>query len=117
MRAQGPLLLGQDRRVLDPVQLAYGGALEARITRLVATVEGMLIAVLTPLIGWLIDLSGHVDHVLVMVGLGLLVGLVLAMLASALAYRQRHMPRPGVAVSGTARYAAHTTSHRVRFAS
>jgi len=67
--ARRHLSFGQNARLLDSLQLAHGGAREASVNRLFATVEGVLMALFTPLIGWLIDESRSVDTVLVMVGL------------------------------------------------
>jgi hypothetical protein len=49
------------------MQLAYGRACEARATLQRATMEGVLIAAMTPVIGWMIDWRGNVDDVLIMV--------------------------------------------------
>lgn len=67
---------------LDMVPLAHGRAQEAQLTRLLATTEGALIAVLTPVLGALIDLTGSFDRVLVLVGLCFLLGLSLSALTS-----------------------------------
>jgi hypothetical protein len=53
---------------LDTVQIAYGRACEARANRQRATIEGLLIAAMTPVIGWVIDWRG-VDAALTLVGL------------------------------------------------
>ena len=45
--------------------------------RLVATAEGVLIAVFSPVVGLLIDVCGSFDRVLVIVGLYFLLGLAL----------------------------------------
>jgi len=73
---------GQGIGRLDTFQLAHGRAHEARLTRLLVTTEGMLIAFLTPVLGLLIDLYGSVDHVLVLVGLCFLLALTLSALTS-----------------------------------
>jgi hypothetical protein len=67
--AQRHRWLGQDRGRLDTYHLAHGRAQEERLTRLFATMEGMLIACFTPVVGMLIDFYGSVDRVLVIVGL------------------------------------------------
>jgi hypothetical protein len=54
---------------LDTVQIAYGRACEARANRQRATIEGMLIAAITPIVGWVIDWRGGVDAALILVGL------------------------------------------------
>ena len=69
---------------LDTFQLAHGRAQEARLTRLFVTTEGILIALLTPVLGVLIDLYGNVDRVLVLVGLCFLLALTLSALTSVL---------------------------------
>jgi hypothetical protein len=82
--AQRHRWLGQDRGMTDPLHLAHGRAQEERVTRLLAIVEGMLIAFFTPVLGVLIDLYGSVDRVLVIVGLCFLLGLTLLALTSVL---------------------------------
>lgn len=84
MRSQRHLLLGQRGGLPDPLQLAHGRACEARARLLLAGVEGVLIAVSTPLVGWMIDRLGSVDDALVMVGLVFALGLACAVLAWAL---------------------------------
>jgi hypothetical protein len=69
---------------LDTFQLAHGRAHEVRLTRLFVTLEGVLVAFLTPVLGMLIDLYGSVDRVLVLVGLCFLLGLTLLALTSVL---------------------------------
>ena len=78
--AQRHLSLAQSARLLDSLQLAHGGAREVRVNRLFATVEGVLMALFTPLLGWLIDESRSVDTVLVMVGLVFALGLACSLL-------------------------------------
>ncbi len=67
--ARRHLSLGQGARLLDTLQLAHGGAREAERNGLFATVESGLVAVLAPLMGWLIDVNRSVDTILVMTGL------------------------------------------------
>ena len=67
--AQRHLFLGQGAKLPDTLQLAYTGAREAERNGMVATVESLLIALLAPLMGWLIDVHRSVDTVLVLVGL------------------------------------------------
>lgn len=89
--AQRHLLLGQGLGLPDTLQLAHRRAQEARLTRLFAIVEGVLIAFLTPVLGLLIDFYGSVDRVLVLVGLCFLLALTLSALTSvlkSLKYRQ-----------------------------
>jgi hypothetical protein len=91
--ARRHLLLEQHMRLPDPMQLAYGRAYEARARLLLTTFEGMLIAVITPLSGWMIDWLGSVDDVLVMVGLVFVLGLGCFVLRQALfvfAHRLTH---------------------------
>jgi len=79
--ARRHLSLGQNTRLLDSLQLAHTGAREACVTRLFATVEGVLIALFAPLLGWLIDESRSVDTILVMVGLVFALALACSLLA------------------------------------
>jgi hypothetical protein len=105
-QSQRHLLLAQGRALPSSLHLAHASAREAQVSRLLATVEGLLIAVFTPLLGWLIDARGSVDTVLVSVGIGflgmLLAGRVLAGLALAL----RRARSPCRAVFGTTRFTA-----------
>ena len=78
--AQRHLSLAQSARLLDSLQLAHGGVGERRVNRLFATVEGVLMALFTPLLGWLIDKSQSVDTVLVMIGLVFALGLACSLL-------------------------------------
>ena len=82
--AQRHLLLRKGVNLADPLQLSHGRAQEARLTRLFATTEGILIAFLTPVLGLMIDLYGNVDRVLVLVGLCFLLALTLSALFSVL---------------------------------
>jgi hypothetical protein len=82
--AQRHLLLRQGLGLPDTLQLAHGRAQEARLTRLFITMEGILIAFLTPVLGVLIDLYDNVDRVLVLVGLCFLLVLTLSALTSVL---------------------------------
>ena len=84
VRSQRHLLLGQGAGLPDPLQLAHGQACEAQARLLLTTFEGVLIAVSTPLVGWMIDRLGSVDDALVMVGLVFALGLACAVLAWAL---------------------------------
>jgi len=59
--AQCHLLHRQGMGLPDTLQLAHGRAQEERLTRFFATVEGVLIAVFTPVVGWLIDFYGNFD--------------------------------------------------------
>jgi hypothetical protein len=86
--AQRHLSLGQNAGLLDSLQLAHGAAREACVNRLFATVEGVLMALFMPLIGWLIDQSRSVDIVLVMVGLVFALGLACSLLVLGASFRQ-----------------------------
>jgi hypothetical protein len=90
--AQRHLLLGQGRNLPDTLQLAYWRALEERVTLLLTTAEGVLIACFTPLIGLLIDVYQSFDRVLVLVGLCFLLGLTQLALISVL--RSLKQPQP-----------------------
>ena len=86
--AQRHLALTQSARPLDSLHLAHGSAREACVTRLFATVEGVLMALFTPLLGWLIDESRSVDTVLVMVGLVFALALACSLLALGASFRR-----------------------------
>jgi hypothetical protein len=81
---QRHLFLRQGVNLPDTLQLAHGRAQETRLNRLVLITEGILIALLTPVLGVLIDLYGSVDRVLVLVGLCFLLALTLSALTSVL---------------------------------
>jgi hypothetical protein len=75
------VLLREGVHLPDTFQLAHGLAQETLFTRQFTTKEGILIAFLTPILGWLIDLYGSSDRVLILVGLCFLLGLtVLALI-------------------------------------
>ena len=82
--AQRHLFLRQGVNLPDTLQLAHRRAQETRLNRLVLITEGILIALLTPVLGVLIDLYGSVDRVLVLVGLCFLLALTLSALTSVL---------------------------------
>ena len=75
--AQRHLLLGRGMSLTDTLQLTYERAQDERMTRFLMTAEGMLIACFIPVVGWLIDLYGSSDRVLVLVGLCFLLRLTL----------------------------------------
>jgi hypothetical protein len=78
----------QSTRSLDSLHLAHGRAREACVNHLFATVEGVLMALFTPLIGWLIDESRSADTVLIIVDLVLAVSLACALLALGTSFQQ-----------------------------
>jgi hypothetical protein len=84
VHAQRHLFICQGLGVPDTLQLAYGRALEARLARLFVLAEGVLIAIVTPVLGVLIGFYGSVDRVLVLVGLCFLLVLTLSALTSVL---------------------------------
>jgi hypothetical protein len=86
--AQRHLSLTQSARPLNSLHLAHGSAREACVTRLFATGEGVLVALFTPLLGWLIDESRSVDTVLVIVGLVFALGLACSLLAPSASFQQ-----------------------------
>jgi hypothetical protein len=88
------LLSGHSVGWLDPVRLAYGRACEAGTNRQRATIEGVLIAVITPVIGWVIDWHGGVDAALIMVNLIFFLSLVGALGGHAL-FEMTHWPSRG----------------------
>ena len=67
--AQRHFMFGQGKGAVDPVQPALGNVQEDRVNRILATSKVLLIAAITPAVGWLIDLFGSVDLVLVIAGL------------------------------------------------
>ena len=95
-QTQRHLLLAQGIALPTPLHLAYASAREAQVTRLLTTVEGLLIAVFTPLLGWWIDARGSVDAVLVSVGLGFLGMLLAGRVLAGLALHHRRSPRRAV---------------------
>jgi MFS family permease len=75
------VMLREGVHLPDTVQLAHRLAQETLLTRQFTIMEGILIAFLTPILGWLIDLYGSSDRVLILVGLCFLLGLtVLALI-------------------------------------
>ena len=84
MVAHRHLLPGQGMGLTDTLRLAHGRAQEAWVTRRFATTEGVLIAVLTPFVGVLIDFYGSVDRVLIIIGLCFLLMLTVSALVSVL---------------------------------
>lgn len=83
-------MFGQGKGAVDPVQPAPGRVQEDRVNRRLATAEGLLIAVITPPVGWLIDLFGSVDLVLVVAGLFIVLLLALSILVSGLIRSMHH---------------------------
>jgi hypothetical protein len=75
--SQRHLLPSRGMGQTNTLHLAHGRVQEERVTRLLATAEGLLIAFFTPLVGWLIDFYGSFDRVLVIVGQCFLLGLTL----------------------------------------
>ena len=84
MVTQGHLVPGQGMGLTDTLRLAHGREQEGWVTRLLATTEGVLIAVLTPFVGVLIDFYGSVDRVLIIIGLCFLLMLTVSALVSVL---------------------------------
>jgi hypothetical protein len=89
--AQRYLLLGKGMGLPDTRQLAYGCAQEEHVTRLLSTTEGMLIAVITPVVGWLIDLLASVDATLITVGTCVVLVLACSLFAFGLLRRRQHV--------------------------
>lgn len=109
-QAQRPLLLGQGMALPTALHLAHDSAREAQVTRLLATVEGLLIAGLAPLLGYWIDRRGSVDAVLVSVSLGMLAVLLVGMMLAVLVPIMNLARSPRRAVVGATRYTAHAPS-------
>jgi hypothetical protein len=105
--AQRHLFLRQGVNLPDTLQLAHRRAQETRLNRLVLITEGILIALLTPVLGVLIDLYGSVDRVLVLVGLCFLLALTLSALTSVLK-SLKHRERSSNAQNTLGRRAART---------
>jgi hypothetical protein len=108
--AKQHLFIRKDRGLPDALQLAHWRAQEAHLTRLVAATEGILIAVLTPVLGVLVDLYGNVDRILILVGLCFLLALTLSALTTVLK-SLKHDQRSAfgqIARSRFGRRAAHT---------
>ena len=80
---------GQDVRLPDTLELAHGGARDAELNSLFALIESLLIALLAPLVGWLIDVNRSVDTVLVMTGLVFVLCLASSLLVF---YARRQQP-------------------------
>jgi hypothetical protein len=83
------LSLERGVRLPDILQLAHGSARDAELNGLFAVVESLLIALLAPLMGWLIDVNRSVDTVLVMTGLVFALGLTCSLLVF---YARRRQP-------------------------
>jgi hypothetical protein len=112
LQAERHLRLGQGRALPTALHLAHASACEGQVNRLLATVEGVLVAVLTPLFGWLIDTRGSVDPLLVSVGLGFLAALLAAMAMAILVAARRRTRSPRRVASSVNRYGAHPVSSR-----
>jgi len=111
-QAHRHLLLGQGLRLPTALHLAHSRAREAQVNRLLATVEGVLVAVLTPWLGWLIDVRGGVDPVLVSIGLGFLAVLLVGAVVAALVPRLHLARSPRWAIIRATRYVAFPVSLR-----
>ncbi len=111
VQAHRHLLLRQGTMLPTTLRLAQSSAQEVQVTRRLATVEGLLIALLTPLLGWLIDARGTVDPVLVTVGLAFFVVLLVGAAATALIPKLRRARTPHRAAPGGIRYTAHAASY------
>jgi len=86
--AQRHLLAGQ--APMDYPQFAYARAQEEHVSRVIGTVEGLLIVVITPAIGWLIDRFGSVDTILIAFGLSFVLVLSLWLLVCGLLPGSQH---------------------------
>jgi hypothetical protein len=89
--ARRHLSLEQDARLPDSLQLAHRVACDARLSDVFATRESLLIALLAPFLGWLIDESRSVDTVLVMTGLIGVLGMACTLL---MFLARRRQPAP-----------------------
>jgi hypothetical protein len=111
VQAERHLLLRQGTALPTTLHLAQSSAQEARVTRRLATAEGLLTALFTPLLGWLIDACGTVDPVLVTVGLAFLAFLLVGAAVTALIPKLRRARTSHRAVPGVSRYTAHAASY------
>src|SRR5258708_8709739 len=75
----------------DTLQIAKGRTKEEHVARLLARAEGILIAVITPVVGWLIDLLGSVDTTLMMAGSCVVLFLACSLFAFGLLRRRQHV--------------------------
>jgi hypothetical protein len=76
-QAQRHLLLGQGQSLPDTLHMRYVRAQDERMNRFLLTAEGVLIACFIPFVGWLIDVYGSSDRVLILFGLSILLGMTL----------------------------------------
>jgi hypothetical protein len=76
-QAQRHLLLSQGQSLPDTMHMRYVRAQDERMNRFLLTAEGVLIACFIPLVGWLIDVYGSSDRVLILFGLCILLGMTL----------------------------------------
>jgi len=111
-QAERHLWLGQGKALPTALQLAHASACEMQVNRLLAPIEGVLVAVLTPLLGWLIDMRGSVDPVLVSVGVSFLTVLMVGGVIAALVPMVRHTKSPHQATTSASRYIAHPVLYR-----
>jgi hypothetical protein len=104
---------------MDYPQLAYERAQEEGITRMLTTLESLCITVLTPAMGWLIDVLGSVDTVLILVGLlfVLLLSLVLLVTHVLSGLHQARSQTFVMAKRGRAGYSWTCGASSIRFAS
>ncbi len=77
IQAQRHLLLGKGQSFPDTLQMRYVRAQDERMSRFLLTTEGVLIACFIPFVGWLIDVYGGSDRVLILFGLSILLGMTL----------------------------------------
>lgn len=92
--AQRHLLALRGKTWGGSVQLAFERAQEERVGRTLDATEGLLMAIITPAIGGLIDLLGSVDTVLVIVGACFVLVLAGSLLATGFRYViQQHTQR------------------------
>ncbi len=77
IQAHRHLLLGKGQGLPDTLHMRYVRAQDERMSRFLLTAEGVLIACFIPLVGWLIDVYGSSDRVLILFGLCILLGMTL----------------------------------------
>jgi hypothetical protein len=90
IQAQRHLLLGKGQSLPDTLQMRYVRAQDERVSRFLFTSEGVLIACFIPFIGWLIDVYGGSDRVLILFGLCILLGMTVL----ALVWTLRSLKQP-----------------------
>ncbi len=90
IQAQRHLLLGQGQSLPDTLHVRYVRAQDEHMSRFLLTAHGLLMACFIPFVGWLIDVYGSSDRVLILFGLCILLGMTLL----ALVWTLRSLKQP-----------------------